>query len=210
MKNNRLAAIIAGALYIAGTVTGILSRAVGGGEAVGPISGMFVAAMGLSLSGMAVALYPVLRKFNETLAIGYIVFRGGLEGFAYLMSAAIMFVQPLVISQNAIDVQPLADGLLKMQDALGFLMTIVFIIGAVMFYAALYQSRLTPRWLAGWGLISTVPYLVAAFLVMFGGYSTLSPLAGGLQFPLFLQEMTLAVWLIVKGFNPAAFKSLQA
>jgi hypothetical protein len=64
--------------------------------------------------------------------------------------------------------------------------------------------------LAVWGLAAAAPYLAAAFLVMFAGYDTLSPLAGGLQFPLFLQEMALAVWLIVKGFNPAAFKAAQA
>jgi hypothetical protein len=90
--------------------------------------------------------------------------------------------------------------------------TFVFLIGAAMFYTLLYQSRLVPRWLSGWGLIAIVPYLVAAILALFGVIDSLSTAYGLLDAPLGVQEMVLALWLIVKGFNPSTFavKSAKA
>ena len=81
---------------------------------------------------------------------------------------------------------------------------IVFCLGALMFYAALYQSRLVPRWISVWGLAALIPYLAAEFLVLFARLDSLSPIAGLLHLPLAVQEMVLAVWQIVKGFDPAA------
>ncbi len=66
----------------------------------------------------------------------------------------------------------------------------------------LFRSRLVPRWLSGWGLLAVVPYLAYALLATFGTQS--STLEGLLDAPLGVQEMVLAVWLIVWGFNPAA------
>jgi hypothetical protein len=85
--------------------------------------------------------------------------------------------------------------------------TFVFLIGAAMFYTVLYQSKLVPRWLSGWGLVGIVPYLTAAILAMFGVIDSLSTAYGLLDAPLGVQEMVLAVWLIVKGFNPCVLSS---
>jgi hypothetical protein len=65
----------------------------------------------------------------------------------------------------------------------------------------LYQTRLVPRWLSGWGLVGTTLTIFATLLVMFRliGIITTSYLV--LNFPMALQEMVLAVWLIVKGFR---------
>ena len=73
-----------------------------------------------------------------------------------------------------------------------------------MLYTVFYQSRLIPRWLSIWGLVAIVLHLTTAFLIMFHLAPTLSPVIGAINFPIFLQEMVMAVWLIVKGFNPAA------
>jgi uncharacterized membrane protein len=86
-------------------------------------------------------------------------------------------------------------------DVLSSVTTIVFILGALMFYYVLYRSKLVPRWISGWGLLSTLPYLVAGFLVIFGLIGHMSTVDTVLRLPLALQEMVLAIWLIAKGFN---------
>ena len=90
---------------------------------------------------------------------------------------------------------------------IGPVQTIVFCLGALIFYYLLYQTKLIPRWLSGWGLIAIIPYLAAGLLVLFGFFGPLSTSEIVLEFPLALQEMVMAVWLIVKGFNPSALAS---
>ncbi len=84
------------------------------------------------------------------------------------------------------------------------MLSMVFSLGALMIYYVFYQSKLIPRWLSGWGLIGSVLYLVVPLLSMFGSELAI------LTLPLALQEMVLAVWLIVKGFNPSAIASETA
>lgn len=76
-----------------------------------------------------------------------------------------------------------------------------FGLGALMYYYVFYQSRLVPRWLSAWGLIAIVSMICAVVLDMFGVYSTI---ALGLNMLIFAQEMVLAIWLILKGFNNSA------
>ena len=91
--------------------------------------------------------------------------------------------------------------LLQRAGGLSGLAGIVFCLGASMFYAALYQARLVPRWLSGWGLASVIPYLAAEALALFGLLDPLSTTATLLHISMAVQEMVLAVWLIVKGLN---------
>lgn len=73
-----------------------------------------------------------------------------------------------------------------------------------MYYYVLFRSRLVPRWLSGWGLIGAALLLVSTVYAGFAqefGFSTVNTV---LNIPIGLQEMVLAVWLIAKGFNPAA------
>jgi hypothetical protein len=81
---------------------------------------------------------------------------------------------------------------------------IVFPIGALMIYYLLYRSKLIPRWLSAWGFLGAIPYF-ASFLLGFFGFEL-----GSLVLPLFLQELVMGVWLIVKGFNPSAIVSEPA
>ena len=81
---------------------------------------------------------------------------------------------------------------------------ITFVLGALMFYVLLYQSRLVPRWLSTWGLVGAALGIVPPLGGMFG----LS--LGILVAPLALQEMVMAVWLIAKGFNPSASTAAPA
>lgn len=86
-----------------------------------------------------------------------------------------------------------------------FLIIIVFIIGALMLYSVLYKSKLIPRWISVWGLIAAVALLTGAMLSVF---TNISPTIVLLVIsPIAVQEMVMAGWLIVKGFNPSAIDS---
>ncbi|GAH52576.1 unnamed protein product, partial [marine sediment metagenome] len=86
--------------------------------------------------------------------------------------------------------------------------TISFGPAAAMFYYLLYQSKLIPRFLSVWGLIGVPLWLAVSLLIMFG--SITESLEIFFCLPIASNEMVLAVWLIVKGFNPSAIASGSA
>jgi hypothetical protein len=211
-------------LYIIGTVAGILSLVFSQPlrNAQDPLAGaaanadqvivaaLFVLLMGLSLAMVPVVLYPILRRYNEVLALGYVVFRGALETVASFM-VPIAWLLLVAMSQSYVQAGAAAASgfqasgtlLLKAGGGSSFA-GIVFCLGALMFYTVLYRSRLVPRWISVWGLAALVPYLAAEFLALFALLDPLSTTASLLHIPLAVQEMVLAVWLIVKGFSPSA------
>lgn len=78
--------------------------------------------------------------------------------------------------------------------------SVAFYVGASMYYAIFYRAKLIPRWLSGWGLIGTSLGFVGAMLVCFQVTAFMSSLDVTMNVPIALNEMVLAVWLIVKGF----------
>ncbi len=82
-------------------------------------------------------------------------------------------------------------------------------IGAFMYYSLFYKTRLVPRWLAVWGLAGITLVVTAAMLVLFRQIAPMSSAQLLLSFPIAIQEMVLAIWLIVKGFNPSAVAPAQ-
>ena len=94
----------------------------------------------------------------------------------------------------------------QFQDLLAPVGTIMFLIGATCLYISFYRTRLIPRWLSVWGLIGVVPYMAYALLHFFlldngvGFY---------LQMLLAPQEIVMALWLIIKGFDHTAIDRLM-
>ncbi len=95
---------------------------------------------------------------------------------------------------------------MSIRDYAALLAVFAFCLGGFMYYFVLFQSRLIPRWLSGFGIVAIILMLAACVLALFSGNRITSyiPLAA----PIALQEMVLAVWLIVKGFNPKAIADL--
>jgi hypothetical protein len=223
MNTYRKNAVIVGAMYIIGTIGGMLSLVftqpartaqdlltyISANENQIVLGAISVLIMGLALAMVPVAAFPVLRKHNELLALGYIVFRSGLEAVGYAaMAVSWLFLLPLshvyqAGAPDASNLEALGSALFKVSQV-EFVLAIVFSLGALMFYSVLYQSRLVPRWLSGLGLIVVVISWAANLLPMLGLVSPGSPILFYMEMPLALQEMVLAVWLIVKGFNPSA------
>jgi hypothetical protein len=211
MNADRKAAAAIGVLYIIGTAAFILSAVVTAGALATHVSLDEVAAQrdqlaigtllvllaGFALAMVPVVFWPVGRRHSETLAMGYIVFRGAIETVLYIGIAAGWLVLLALSAEPG--AAPLA-GLVRSVVAVTAeqLLAIPFAIGALLFYVLLHQARLVPGWLSAWGLVGAVLYLFAPILTMFG--SSLAFLMG----PLAVQEMVLAVWLIAKGFSAPA------
>ena len=231
MNTNRKTAVIVGVLYIIGTVAGILSVVFSTPILNGPdflskvsanenqfiIAALFVLLMGLSLALVPVMLFPILKRQNEALALGYIVFRGALETVTYIAMVITWFFL-LILSREygaagAPDTsyfQTLGALFLKGNDLISTILVIVFSLGALMLYYLLYRSKLIPRWISVWGFIAITMHLVTSFLILFQLMSPFSTINMVVNFPIFLQEMVMAVWMIVKGLNPSAIAGLSA
>jgi hypothetical protein len=170
-----------------------------------------VLVMGLALAMIPAVMFPIFRKYNETLAVGYVIFRGALEAVTYIL-IVLSWLLLITVSQefvkagtpDASHFQAWGVVLQEVGEWIDPVSQLAFCLGALMFYYLWFKSRLIPRWLSGWGLLGAVISLTAALINMFG------PSVEYLEFPLALNEMVLAVWLIVKGFDSSAVASESA
>lgn len=229
MEENRKTAGIVGVLFIIGTVAGVLSVLVAGPVLNAPdglvkiaekenqliLGTLLYLVMGFALAFVPVMMFPVFKKRNEIVALGYLIFRGALETVTYL-AGAIGWLLLVALSRaylqagpaNAASFEVLGNLLVKEAEISSQLTAIVFPLGALLFYFGLFQHRLIPRWLSVWGILAVLVHLVSTgILGMFAMIDPMSPIQFLLNFPILLQEMVMAVWLIVKGFNASA--SLQ-
>jgi hypothetical protein len=84
--------------------------------------------------------------------------------------------------------------------------SIIFLIGATCIYLTFYRTRLIPRWLSIWGFIAVVTSMASALMNFFhmdNGYGFY------LEMVMFPQEIVMAAWLVIKGFNRDAVKKLD-
>ncbi len=231
MRSINRTAIIVGVLFIIGTAAGMLSVVFTGDILGSPdylikisanenqviVGVLFVLIMAAACASIAIWLYPILRKYDEALALGAVGFRL-MEGVLYIVSV-IGLILLLSLSQEFIKAgtpdssyfQTLGVLLLAGYNWVGNVpLLLTWCIGALMYYYIFYQTKLIPRWLSGWGIIGIILCMVASLLVMFRLLDPLSTIQVVFNLPILLQEMVLAVWLIVKGFNPSAIASLFA
>jgi hypothetical protein len=219
MKTNRSTAIVVGVLFIIGTASGILSVTFTGSILGAPdylvqiaanetqmrTGAFFVLMMGLSLAMIPVMMYPILKKENEALALGTLVFRGPLEATIYILMA-VSWLLLILVSQEYVNagaaeasgLQTLGALLVNVSEKINPVLEVVFSIGALMYYYLFYRSRLIPRWLSGWGLLGGILYLASGIIALFGTD------LGFLLAVLGIQEMIMALWLIFKGFESSA------
>jgi hypothetical protein len=172
----------------------------------------------LAIPLIPVFLFPVLKKHNEALALGYVVFRL-LEAVILISVAEINKLSLIGVSQeylnqggmDSVCFQSIGSAIQAENywgDTTGLIYNIVFIIGALILYSVFYQSKLIPRWISAWGFIAAVALLTGAMLSVFSNISPALTLL--VVLPIAVQEMVMAGWLIVKGFNPSAIDSESA
>jgi len=236
MKTYRMNAVMTGVLYFLGTAFGVAGAIIGGNVLSSIVKGtplvgvdmLSLAAadssrltagsfltflMGISLVAMTIFLYPVLRKASKELAMGMVLFRGALEGIFYFLST-ITFLTLVTVGNTYVStgsdsaiLQTIGNLLYQVEALKGPISIILFSIGGLCIYLAFFRTRLIPRWISVWGFIGIAANLASALLKFFH-------MDNGIGFYLELviapQEMLMAVWLIVKGFNKSALAALTA
>jgi len=143
---------------------------------------LFEVISGVAVILIAVLMFPLFKPYNEKASLWYIVFRG-IEG-GLMIIAGILFLS-------------YSNLLLGIRDGIYIGHGYIFAVAALFFYYLLYQSKLIPRWLSVWGFIAAILLILANLLELTGLISGLMIL----YLPIISNEIVLAVWLILKGFN---------
>jgi hypothetical protein len=231
MNTFRKTAIIVGILFIIATAANVVGNVLflkpildAPGYLVGAsananrlITGaIFELIAAFACAGIAIGLYPALKKHNEGLALGSVGFRI-IESILYIASVVVM-LSILTLSREYVQAgtpdasyfQASGSALLAVRDWSGQIGVISFTLGGLMYYYVFYKSKLIPRWLSGWGFLGVALSLASALLSVFGQIVPLSPVSVLLNLPIGVQEMVLAVWLIARGFNLSQVAPLPA
>ncbi len=168
-------------------------------------------------AGIAIGLYPLLKKYNEALALGSVGFRV-VEGVVVLIGT-LSLLSLLTLSQEFIAVgvsgaatfQTTGMLLLALRDwQLHVISGLAFSLGALMYYVVFYQSKLIPQWLSGWGVLGAALSVTATVMASFTQDFGMESVHTYLSIPIGVNELVLAMWLLMKGFNPSAIASLPA
>jgi hypothetical protein len=167
----------------------------------------------LACIGTAVALFPLLRRVHESAALGFVTTR--------LFEAAIIIVGVMALFTVVSLRDPAASGaegetLTLIGAALVTLRDWSFVFGpglmpalnALLFGFVLYRSRLVPRVIPLIGLIGA-PLLASSTIGMMFGVNQEGSLWQGIAtVPIFVWELTVGTWMLVKGFNTTAVAAL--
>ena len=219
---HRKTSLAAGALYLLtfvsiptlalyGPVRGanyILGAGPDTGALVGAILEIIVALAGI---GTAVALYPVLKRQNEGVAMGFV---GSRTLEASGIFAGVMCVLSVVsLRQAGAGAESLvtSHALVTMYDRI-FLISQSFIpaVNGLLLGSLLYRSRLVPRVLPLLGFIGATVLVAGDIAVLFGLIGQHAPSTALLAIPIALWEFSLGVWLVVRGFKPSAITALYS
>ncbi len=118
----RKAAIAVGTLFIVGDIAGVLSLVVTRGLLDGPdvlakiaanqgrlaLGALLILVMGFALAMIPVVMYPIFKKCNEVLALGYVVYRGALETVGYMATAGTLLLLVELSREHAEAASPAA------------------------------------------------------------------------------------------------------
>jgi Domain of unknown function (DUF4386) len=175
---------------------------------IGGILEIIVALAGI---GTSVVFFPMLKKQNESLALGLVASR-------ILESSTIFVGVAFLLSIVSLRQTGAGSEALATSHALAALYDRIFLLGQSFMPAIcdlllgfmLYQSRLVPRALSMIGIVGGPILLAGYFAVMFGLLGQHDALAGMSAIFVALFEFSLGIWLIVRGFNPSAVASLDA
>lgn len=204
----RTAAKVGGALFIIATVAGVLSGTLISADPAAAIAqpdrtrlgALLVFVMIMAIALIPAAAFPILRRYDEGLAAAYLAARG-LEA-AVLLPAAI---GPLLLLQlDAAQVASTPALLLSCEQWGGSFSATIFCVGALILNGLLYRTRLVPRFISTWGLAGAALHLIGSVLVIFEVLAPRSVPLVALAVPIALNEMVLAVWLLVRGFSHPA------
>ena len=228
MNSDRRSAIWVGVLYIVATVApvatlgpwstlvagpGILTNAAANEGQLITVA-LLNLLMAVTVAGVAFMIYPVLKRVADTsvkqgLALWYVGTRateGAVFVVAVLATVAFLPLSREFVAAGAPDPSSFQADAAVLQSTVDMAYALgqtVFAVGAAMLYYLLLRSRLVPGWLSWWGLGASPLFVVASLSLLWTGDAN-STFSTVLYAPMALQEMVLALWLIIRGFDRAA------
>lgn len=227
MNSTRKIAVVAGVFFLVTEVTAIASLLLYGAVLNAPnyiaTSGddthVFLGALSevilaIAIVGTAVTLFPIVKRQNEGIALGYVC--GRLLEAAVIVVGIISLLSVVTLRQDfagtagasPASLAAVGKSLVAIHDWT-FLFGPNFALGVntPLLAYLMYRSGLVPRFIAVLGLIGGPVIFASAIAVMFGLYQETSTLGLIAALPVLAWEVTLAIWLIVKGFKPSPITS---
>src|SRR5437660_4103915 len=225
MNQNRRTAVLVGALFLISTATFIVSNALitpllGSHNflaAVADHSQLMIAATliglieGTATVGIALALYPILKRQHSALALGYAGMRIAELAIAVVGFGlgGLLLVTLSATAANGANSETLGTLLVALRHWTLMLVYLYTAIGGLMLSYMLLRTRLVPRGLSVLGLIGYAALLLAAVLDMLGLIDTVAGLGLVGLVPGGLFELLLPIWLFAKGFNLTALDRMR-
>jgi hypothetical protein len=197
MKSIRKIAIIVGLLFLVSTLTFMIgsnliqSFLIDETQNKSPlILGVILEIIcGVAVVGIGVLMFPILKMFNNRLALGYIIFR--------VIECAIIIVGGIYLLS-----------LLKLMWKYEMIIFVFTAIGGLLFSYLLYLSKLIPRYLSILGIVGYAMLFLGVVLDMFGIFNINDGAGMLIYLPGGLFELFLPIWLFIKGFNSSAIVSV--
>jgi hypothetical protein len=161
--------------------------------------------VGLAGIGSAVALFPVIKRQNEAVALGFVASRT-LEA-ATIFAGVVSLLSLVSLRQAGVGPDAMVTGqLLSAEYTKTFLVgqALIPAVNGLLLGYLMYRSRLVPRVLPVIGLIGA-PILIASVIAKyFGIYDEVSIWSGLAALPIAVWEFSLGVYLTVRGFKTCA------
>jgi hypothetical protein len=164
--------------------------------------------MAVAYVSIAVLFYLILKKYNESLAMGYFGLRIIGAGFFFVGIGSLLLL--LWLSQSFVSAgqvntsyfQETGELLRRGRDILNHIaMILPWSLGGLILYHCLLKMRLVPRWMSIWGIVGSALTLLATLLLMLDFIKIVTPVYFVLNTPTALFELSLALLLIFRGFN---------
>ena len=170
----------------------------------------------LTAVGTAVMLFPYLRHRNEHVALGYLCFRFmeavfigiGVVSILGLLQLSIHYdTNRLASEENYYAAGYMLQAFHRWTSLLG--PNFMLGVNTVLYSYLLFRTALVPRPLALFGMITAVLVFTAGLLEMFGTIEPWSAVKGLIALPVGVYELSLASWLIVRGFHKQGLEKLK-
>jgi hypothetical protein len=166
--------------------------------------------------GTAVMLFPYIRRWNEHIALGYLCFRFmeavfisiGLVSILSLLHLSINYeAESLLNEENLFAIGLMLQAFHRWTSMLG--PNLLLGLNTIMYSYLLFRTGLVPKSLALFGMVTAVSVFIAGLLEMFGVIEPFSTIKGLIALPVGVYEISLAIWLITKGFHKQRLEKLM-
>jgi hypothetical protein len=181
------------------------------GSSTGVLWGAFLEVIvALAGIGTAVTLFPVVKRQNESMALGFVAVRT-LE--AAMIFAGVVSLLSLVHLRQGLGAAANADKASLVTNGASLVATYngTFLLGqtlmpcmsALLLGTLMYRSGLVPRALPTMGLIGAPLLIASSIAVLFGVIAPISPWSAIATVPVAMWELSLGLWLTFRGFQPS-------